>query len=304
VVVVGSYSFSPTFGGAPILPGTTDKLNTFVASLSADGTVGWVKGYGDDGQDQNGASIAVDGAGVIVVTADFAGVIHFGGLPLAGAGARDIAIAALDGNAQGAHLWSQRFGDAADQRPPLVRASAADGTFVLAAPLVGQIDVGGGPLVCTQVVGGVPMPCAAGDVDVAVWKWKLTAGAMSLVWQKHVPVTETQLPTGLAVDPAGYTLISGIFKTQFDWSGGAAPLLPPATGARFAAKLGPAGGFMWQRGFASPVDMETAPVLRAAADPTTGRAVLAGGFQGSTDFGGGVLQSAGGSDIAVVSLLP
>ena len=72
----------------------------------------WSQSFGDSLVDE-GAAVAVDASGNVLVTGFFSGTVDFGGGSLVSAGGREIFLAKYDGN--GAHVWSQRFrGNRAD----------------------------------------------------------------------------------------------------------------------------------------------------------------------------------------------
>jgi hypothetical protein len=91
-------------------------LSTLVAvpdeSLSQNMTHLWSQRFGDTTY-QHGWSVTFDPSGNVAITGTFAGTVDFGGDPLTSSGWRDIFLAKFD--ASGAHLWSQRFGDAENQ---------------------------------------------------------------------------------------------------------------------------------------------------------------------------------------------
>src|SRR5205814_1754525 len=89
-------------------------------------------------------SIAVDGEGDVLVTGEAAGNVDFGGGPLGDAGIGfDIFVVKLDST--GSHLWSKRFGDAANQGGAGIAVDAAGGVLVTGF-LAGTADFGGGSL--------------------------------------------------------------------------------------------------------------------------------------------------------------
>jgi hypothetical protein len=118
----------------------------------------------------------------------FTGTIDLGGGPLTSLGARDLAVARLD--ASGAHVWSERFGApgaALCLDPPFCSqsgkaVSAADGSVILAGPLTGWVDFGGGPV---------------GSMSEQTYVVKLD-GSGAFLWQHLLPAH-----TFTTVDPCG-----------------------------------------------------------------------------------------------------
>ncbi|MCC6551718.1 MAG: hypothetical protein IT372_01690, partial [Polyangiaceae bacterium] len=110
ILVIGSFEGAIDLGGGPLQSAGGDDL--FVAKLDGSGNHVWSKRFGGAG-DQRGASVALDGAGNAFIAGHFAGSLDLGGGALQSAGGDDLFVAKLDGS--GNHVWSKRFGDAADQ---------------------------------------------------------------------------------------------------------------------------------------------------------------------------------------------
>jgi hypothetical protein len=87
--------------------------------------------------------VATDSTGQVAVVGVFADSIDFGGGPVVSAGSYDVFVAKLD--ADGEHLWSQRFGDAIEQRGSDI-AMDDDGNVVVTGNFYSTIDFGGGIL--------------------------------------------------------------------------------------------------------------------------------------------------------------
>ena len=141
IVLVGDFRGSVDFGGGPLA--SAGEADSFIAKLDAGGAHLWSKSFGDKG-DQIPNSVAVDGAGNVVLVGYFSGSVDFGGGPLASAGDDDAFIAKLD--AGGAHLWSKRFGDGLDQLGVSVAMDSA-GEALMAGFFFGTASLGGAPLV-------------------------------------------------------------------------------------------------------------------------------------------------------------
>jgi hypothetical protein len=163
------------------------------------------------------------------------------------------------------------------------RGVAADGAGnVLATGYFhGAIDFGGGPLQ------------SAGHADVFVVK--LDPNGVHL-WSKRFGDHELQTPMAIAADGSGNAVVGGYYVGSIDFGGGA---LPSAGGADiFVAKLDPLGNHLWSSRFGSDGIQN---LLDLAID-AAGNVVLAGRFEGTLDFGGGPLTSAGADDAFVVKL--
>lgn len=247
------------------------------------GTPLWSKRFGD-GSTQAATSIAVDGAGNVVVAGYFSGSINFGGNTLQSAGGQDIFVAKLDPN--GGHLWSKRFGDAATQGASSV-AIDSSGHVLLTGYMFGSADFGGGPLVSTG---------AGMDVFVA----KLSPDGNHL-WSKHFGDVAYQAGSGIAVDGTGNVLVTGNFNGALTFGGNTLQSAGGvASGDVFLAKLDSNGAHVWSKGFGGVADQ----IGKAVATDATGNVIVVGVTAGVMDFGGGGLLGAGGADVFVAELDP
>ena len=139
-------------GGNALLAGTqAGKL--FVAKLGAAG--GEELWFHELGSVQNGLSdlppiddVATDPAGDLYITGSFYGSANLGGATLKSIGGTDIFVARYRGS-DGAHMWSDRHGGAAD---PIARGDEAfslavdDNSVVICGLGWGPVDLGGGVL--------------------------------------------------------------------------------------------------------------------------------------------------------------
>jgi hypothetical protein len=143
VLITGSFTGSVNFGGNSLVEddGSND---IFVAKFDAGGKHLWSKPFGSAG-DQDGASVAVTGAGNVFVTGGFTGSVDFGGGPLASASAvvSDIFIVKLD--ASGSHQWSKRFGDVDYQAGASIALDGGGNVFAT-GNFAGTVDFGDGSL--------------------------------------------------------------------------------------------------------------------------------------------------------------
>lgn len=181
---------------------------------------------------------------------------------------------------KGGLLWSKRFGDAAEQLANGITADSS-GNVLVVGNFTGTMDFGGGPLV------------SAGGNDVFVVKLNASG---SHVWSKRFGDSDQQIARGVAVDSAGNVFVTGIFSTTIDFGAG----LLTSAGANdvFLAKLDPSGGPLWSKRFGGASNQDT----RSIAVDSAGNVVVAGGFGGTIDFGGGPLTSAGAGDLFVAKL--
>lgn len=185
----------------------------------------------------------------------------------------------------GKHVWSQSFGDTSQQWAEDVAVDAAGSTVV-----VGQY--GGAAF----TLGGASLPASNYYYNLYIAKLD---GAGAHVWSRGLPGVSdddfgfVRYERRLAVDGSGNILIAGNYHGAPDF--GCGPLAQ-ATGSIFVVKLDGAGRCVWSRGF--PGAHVESP--RIAVDGT-GRVAVSGFFNGTLDFGGGLLSSAQGLFLAKLS---
>jgi hypothetical protein len=156
VAIVGEMGPAADFGAGPLAGG--GGLDLLVARLDAGGATLWAQGFGDE-DDQRARQVTIDPAGRVLVTGEFQGSMNLGGGALANrrgevGGRGDIVLAAFDRD--GVHVWSRRFGDAADDQSGTGVAVDAGGDLLLAGWFASTVDLGGG----TFATGGRVTPGA------------------------------------------------------------------------------------------------------------------------------------------------
>jgi hypothetical protein len=143
VIVAGAYEGTINLGAG--LAASKGGKDVFVAKYTSAGSALWNKSYGDSA-DQVAFGVAVDSLKDVFVAGGMQGTVNFGGGALASMGGDDIFLVKLD--ASGAHVWSDRFGDAGDQRALAVAADSA-GSVAITGTLASTADFGKGPLTST-----------------------------------------------------------------------------------------------------------------------------------------------------------
>lgn len=272
VVITGSLSGSADFGGGTLTSaGGTD---IFVASFDAQGAFRWARRFGDAAA-QTGVDVALDAAGNVYVTGDFAGAVDFGGGVLTSAGGTDAFVVKLD--SAGALVWAKRFGDGSSQNG---RGIAVDGNgrVVVAGGFGGTVDFGGGALT------------SAGAFDAFVAMFD--SGGTPL-WSKRFGDSAFQSGKSVAVDLTGNVVLAGEAAGVTDFGGG--PLTSAGGNDVFLVRLDAAGSHLWSHVFGDALVQSAGGV----AVDSQGNVLLTGNAAGAIDFGGGPLTSAGGSDVFV-----
>lgn len=274
-VFVGSLAGVTNFGGGVLTSaGATD---VFLASVDSMGLPLWSKIFGDVAA-QTATRVAVDAQGNIAVIGDFAGKIDFGGGALTSAGATDVFVAKFDPT--GAFLWAKSYGNNLAQNGFDI-AFAPNGDVVFTGSFAGAINLGGGALT------------SAGATDLFVARLD-PAGAY--VWGQRYGDVAAQAGKGVTVDGQGNVIVTGDIAGKVDFGGG--ELTSAGATDVLLLKLDPAGAYVDSKLFGNASAQNAA----AVGVDAVGNIVLAGSAAGKVDFGGGMLTSAGGTDIFVAKL--
>jgi hypothetical protein len=170
--------------------------------------------------------------------------------------------------------------------PTSAQAMDADGagnTYVLVSA-AGTHNFGGGNLI------------GAGSNDVFVAKYDATG---AYVWAVRWGDAQDQTGMSLDVNTAGDIVVSGRYKGTLDFGGGLTITATATADDVFVAKLTTAGAVVWAKSFgtANNTDQANAVSLTPQND-----VVVAGNFNGTINFGGGVLTSAGSTDLFIAKL--
>lgn len=126
--------------GGVVVTGTNN--GAFLAKYDVSGAQEWSRTFRSNIVVQ-GQDVAVSPTGTITLTGNLRGTTSFGGDALTSAGDDDVFLAIFD--ATGAHLWSQRFGNAGDDWGHAC-AFDATGDLTIAGVFSGSVDFGGGPM--------------------------------------------------------------------------------------------------------------------------------------------------------------
>ncbi|HKW13024.1 MAG TPA: SBBP repeat-containing protein, partial [Candidatus Krumholzibacteria bacterium] len=276
VVVVGGFSQAVSFGG-PTLVSDSGSEDIFMAKYDANGAHLWSKRFGGPGSDV-ASGVAVDGSGNIFVTGSFHGAVNFGGGNVVSPGGNaSMFLAKYDAN--GAHQWSEGFGGAGDPNSGAVgNAIALDGSgnVVVAGTFAGTVNLGGGNVVGA---GNFDMFLAKYDANGA-HQWSHGFGGVGFDWG-----------LGVAVDGSGNVVATGNFEGTVNFGGG--NLVSAGGYDMFLAKYDPNGVHVWSRRFGGSGGDQGSGV----AVDGSGNVVVTGAFEGTANFGGANLVSAGSGDI-------
>ncbi len=276
IFVTGRMVGTADFGGGVLT--SAGLRDIFVAKFDSAGNHVWSKRFGAAADDTPN-DLTVDGAGNVYVVGNFNGTVDFGGGALIGTGGMEAFIAKFDTN--GNHLWSKRFGDAADQTITAVAAAGAN--VVVSGVAQGVIDFGGGALT------------SAGNYDVVLAKFN---GMGTYQWQKIFGDASDQIARGVSIDAGGNIAVSGRFNGAIDFGAGNIPSL--GNSDTFVAKFQTNGQLIFTNTGGDPSDQVASNVII----DSLGNTVAVGSFTSTVGFGLGTLASAGLNDIFLVKFGP
>lgn len=282
VVVIGTFQGTTDFGGG--LKMCAGAGDVFVVELDPTGGYRWVRSAGDV-NNQTGEGVATDGSGNVVIIGDLSGSADFGGGPLTSADGVDVFLAKLAPD--GTHLWSKRFGGGGDQYGASVIADP-QGNVLLTGRNEGSVSFGGNPL--TNPTSGAP---GGGAIFAA----KLDPSGKHL-WSTQFGDGSDQYGDAIATDAQGNVFVLAEGGGTIDFGGG--PLAGAGSLDVFLVKLDPLGKHLWSKRFGDAMVQYGGGI---ALDAQGNVIVLASG-EGSIDFGGEALTSAGGFDVFVAKLDP
>ena len=239
----------------------------------------WIKQFGGTGDD-DGRSVTADASGNAIVTGVFTGSVDFGGGPVTSDNG-DIYLAKYD--SKGSHLWSRTFGGNGYDLPYDVAVDGG-GNVVMTGWFHNTIDFGGGPLT------------SIGSFDIFVAKFNASDGTH--VWSRRFGSVDDDTGESCAIDGGGNVVVSGYFGGTVNFGG--SNLTSAGQRDNFLAKFDASGAHVWSKRFG---DNGADEGLGIAVDGA-GNIIMTGSFQGTVNFGGVNLVSAGSGDIFVAKFDP
>lgn len=279
--VAGNYESTFDFAGAPLVTG--GDVDGVLLSLDVDAagaTDRWAYSLAGTGRDTL-ESVSTDGSGNFVCTVgQFSDVVVVGGSPVTSAGGTDAIITCLD--ASGGFRWSRSEGGSG---PDQYGGVAFGSDFITATgAFSGEVTVGTTPMTANGIYDGFS---AAYALD-GTRRWSVQIASPG----------DFDFGLQTATGPDDRIYVVGLFQGAVTVSG---QTLPHA--GLFDAFLGvfrADGALDWARSFGGSMNEG----LLDAEVATDGTLWLTGEMQSDTDFGGGVLRSAGDYDGVVVRYLP
>ena len=275
IYITGYFYETVDFGGGNVTSaGSTD---IFVLKLNSSGTFQWVNTYGGTSFDF-GRGIAVDSSGNIYITGYFYETVDFGGGNLTSAGGADIFVLKL--NSSATFQWVSTFGSTSIDVGEDITVDSSGNPYITGY-FEGTVDFGAGNVT------------SAGAADIFILKLN-SSGAFQ--WVNIFGGTSTDVGQGIAVDSSGNSYITGSFQGTVDFGSG--DITPSGFDDIFVLKVNPSGTFQWVSTFGGTSN----DVGEDIAVDSSGNSYITGSFQGTVDFGGGNVTSAGGADIIVLKL--
>ena len=269
----GYFSATANFGqGNVTAVGSEDIV---ISKRNFGGTNQWVKTFGSTLSDRCDA-IALDSSGNIYAVGYFNGTINMGGTNLVSTGGRDVFIVKY--NNAGAHVWSRKFGSVGDEIAYAVTVDSADDVYM------------SGFFQGTSNFGTTNMSSANGGLDTFVAKYTGANGGG--VWSKRFsPNNSDDISYGIAACPDGGLVVGGIFQGTINLGG---TNHPPTGGYNmYIVKLNATtGGWIWDFAFGGVID----DFVYAVAVDSANNVLMGGFFNGTVNFGGGNITTAGGAD--------
>ena len=269
----GNSSQSPAF----TIPQSDPCISVIASSSSSSSQLYFAVTFGGTNNNQ-GESIAVDSSGNIYITGYFYETVDFGGGNVTSAGSADIFVLKL--NSSGTFQWVNTYGGTSFD---FGRGIAVDssGNIYITGYFYETVDFGAGNVT------------SAGGSDIFVLKLNSSA---TFQWVSTFGSTSIDVGEDITVDSSGNSYITGYFEGTVDFGGGSVT----SAGAAdiFILKLNSSGTFQWVNIFGGT----STDVGQGIAVDSSGNSYITGYFQGTVDFGGGNVTSAGSDDIFVLKL--
>ena len=267
----GNSSQSPTF----TIP-QTDLCISSSSSSSSSSQSYFAVSFGGTSGDQ-GRGIAVDSSGNSYITGYFEGTVDFGGGDVTSAGNPDIFVLKLDSS--GVSQWANTYGGTSTDRGYSIAVDSSGNSYITGY-FEGTVDFGGGDI-------------TAGSNEIFVLKLNSSG---TFQWVNTYGSTSSDAGNGITVDSSGNAYITGYFQGTVDFGGG--DVTSAGNLDIFVLKLDSSGTFQWVNTYGST----SSDAGNGITVDSSGNSYITGYFQGTVDFGGGDVTSAGNMDIFVLKL--
>lgn len=279
----GHFTGTINLGGLNLTSGGANAQNVYLAKYDTAGAHQWSMRFSGTAND-DGRGLTTDSAGnVIAVGLRTSPTIDFGGGNQFGFSGSDIFIVKYSG--AGVYQWAKTFG-----------GNGADYANAVAVDASGNVIVVG---IISDSIAGVDLGCGPISIansfsDAFVAKYSPSG---TCLWSKKLGGSSFDGATAVGVTASGDIVVGGYFNGSVDFGGGV--LTSAGANDMFVVRLtGSSGAHVWSKRFGST----TADTLSALRVDASDNVYFTGPFTGAVDFGGGLLTSAGGNDMALVKL--
>jgi hypothetical protein len=267
----GNLSQSPTF----TIPQSDPCISVIASSSSSQSYFAVTFGGTNNNQ---GEGIAVDSSGNIYITGYFYETLDFGGGNVTSAGSADIFVLKL--NSSGTFQWVNIFGGTSFDYGRGIAVDSS-GNIYITGYFYETVDFGGGNVT------------SAGSADIFVLKLNSSG---TFQWVNTYGGTSADVGEGITVDSSDNSYITGIFEETVDFGGG--NVTSAGSADIFVLKLNSSGTFQWVNTYGG----SAFDVGHDITVDSSGNSYITGYFEGTVDFGGGNVTSAGAADIFVLKL--
>ncbi|MBK7387821.1 MAG: T9SS type A sorting domain-containing protein [Bacteroidetes bacterium] len=288
---LGTADFNPGPGTANLT--AAGRSDIYISKLDAAGNFVWAKSIGGNGWD-DGAGIAVDALGNIILTGHFSGTADFdpgaGTANLTAAGDYDIFICKLD--AAGDYLWAESIGNNNGDYSWDVVADAMNNIYIT-GQFFGTLDFNPGA--------GTSNMTSAGGNDFFICKLDLSG---NFLWAKSLGGLNPDVSYSIDVDINCNVYTTGGFNGTVDFDPGASAFNLSTAGSEdvFILKLDSMGNFVWARSFGGN-NFDSANALSV---DFAGNIYTIGTFEGTADFNPGpgvsTITSSGFTDVFICKI--
>jgi hypothetical protein len=276
IFLTGNFFGTIDFGGERLLSAGQDDM--FLAVFDPLGNHVWSDRWGGPDRDV-GFDVEPDRFGDVYLIGSFTTHIDFGGGSMTSAGSWDVCFAKLRAS-DGAHRWSQRFGDDSLDLG-LDVAVSMDGFPVISGSFYEKISFGGSD----------HYDAGSGDIYLARFD---PSGDFD--WSRSFGGSGVDSGADVTVDVDGNILLLGSFSSTVDFGGGS---LTSAGGRDVVlAKYRPNGDHLFSNRYGG-AGQDFGSAVTTHLDTSI---FLTGQFESDIDLGGGALDAYGASDVFVARL--
>jgi hypothetical protein len=264
--------------GDLVMVGMTPSFLMSLSSYDRDGALRWTREFAGISLDRGATDVAIDARGRPTITGVFYSEVDFGGGPITTERSYAAFVASFD--ADGAHRWSHRIGESAEDAGASVAADR-DGNVYVAAHFRSFLVFGG----------SWPVPRSttffAGYDEDGTERWT----------RRFEGVGGMSEGSSAAVDDDGNAYFAGSYERTVDFGGGALP--EAGITDAYVAAYSPDGAHRWSRSFRGLEGTSEAHDIVVANESV----YLAGAFEGTVDFEHATLVSETARDIFLLRLV-